>query len=115
MLTPYAGEDKVTIANGTGMEISNIGSSSFNCNNKILYQDLLHILETSTNLLSFKKYCEDNNVWLEFDVSKVLVKDRDTNEVLMKGGTQNSLYTLQHSSAYVPHYAFLCERATLNR
>lgn len=116
MSSPYEGGDKVTTANGSGTKNLNIGSSTFNCKDKILHvKNLLHIPSTLKNLLSVQKFSKDNNVSFEFDMSKVLVKDKNTHEVLMKGGTKNGLYTLHHLGGSIPHHVFLCEGATLNK
>lgn len=101
------------------MTISNIGSSNIKFHDKILFiKNLLNVPETSKNLPFIKRFCHDgNNVTFEFDLSKIVVKDKQTNQVLRDGGIKNRLYAIpfQKSGPSTPHFAFVCENASINK
>jgi hypothetical protein len=75
----YNGNDRVHTTKGTGMNISHIGHSvlrtphgSFDLNN------ILHVPNTSKNLLSVHKFTLDNHVFIEFHPFFFLIKDIKT-------------------------------------
>lgn len=58
---PYTGNENVTIGNGNGLQISNMGSSLLiTPHTKLSLNDILHCPNASTNLLSIQKFCKDN-------------------------------------------------------
>lgn len=67
LASPYDGSDKVTTANGSSMDILQIGSSFFTCKGKKIHlKNLLDIPTLSKNLLSVQIFCKDNDVSFEF-------------------------------------------------
>lgn len=52
----------------------------------IKLKDVLTVSSSLKNLLSIKKLCDDNNVWVGFNYDKVQVQDRGSNKLLLEGG-----------------------------
>jgi histone deacetylase 1/2 len=95
----YHGKDQVQTANGTGMRITHIGQSIIPTQAQPLHlKNILHVPSVTRNLLSVKKFTYDNNVFFEFHPWYFLVKDRDSREVLLRGGCRGGLYNLDVSS-----------------
>jgi hypothetical protein len=99
MKEQYRGKDHVQAANGTGMRITHIGQSIIPTSSHPLHlKNILHVPSVTRNLLSVKKFTSDNNVFFEFHPWYFLVKDRDSREVLLRGGCRGGLYNLDVSS-----------------
>ena len=63
----YTGNDRVHIGDGTGLIINNIGHSSISTSKRNLhFKDVLHVPAITKNLLSVRKFTQDNNVFFEF-------------------------------------------------
>ncbi|CAN6700355.1 unnamed protein product [Malus baccata var. baccata] len=61
-ITPYNGDATITVGNGEGLVVKNIGSSVLNTKPKsLILQNVLHVPHITMNLLSVKKLCRDNN------------------------------------------------------
>ena len=59
---PYQGADTVTVGNGWGLRITQIGSSLFSSpTSKFFLANILWCPNASFNLLSIQKFCSDNN------------------------------------------------------
>ena len=72
----YHGGDHVHAANGTGMEISNVGHSTLHSpSSKIHLRNVLHVPSASKNLVSVNRLTHDNNVFLEFHPDHFLIKE----------------------------------------
>jgi len=85
---PYQGTETVAVGNGNGLQIQNIGSSSFqtpNSNSIVHLNNILHCPEVSANLLSINKFCKDNNCHFKLTDTYFLVKDNQTEEILLQG------------------------------
>jgi histone deacetylase 1/2 len=96
---PYHGKDTVQAANGTGMRITHVGQSLIPTSTKSLHlKDICRVPSITRNLLSVKRLTTDNNVFFEFHPWYFLIKDRDSREVLLRGGTRGKLYSLDVSS-----------------
>jgi histone deacetylase 1/2 len=95
----YHGKDQVQTANGTGMRITHIGQSIIPTQAQPLHlKNILHVPSVTRNLLSVIFFTYDNNVFFEFHPWYFLVKDRDSREVLLRGGCRGGLYNLDVSS-----------------
>lgn len=95
----YHGKDHVHTANGSGMRITHIGQSTLPTqSHPLILKNILHVPSVTRNLLSVKKFTLDNNVFFEFHPWNFFVKDRDTREVLLRGGCRGGLYNLDVSS-----------------
>jgi histone deacetylase 1/2 len=75
--------------NGQGLLISPLGQSSFYSNTspniKLTLKDLLHVPTISKNLLSVRKFAQDNNVIFEFHPYKCFVKSQASRKILLEG------------------------------
>ena len=61
---PYSGVDQVTIGDGQSLPIHNIGNKLFPFPSKVLcLNQVLHVPQLSTNLISVSKFCTDNVVF----------------------------------------------------
>ena len=58
---------------------------------------MLCVPKASHNLISVAKFCQQNNVYIEFHPFSFSVKDLKTGATLMCGPTSGDLYTLQPS------------------
>ena len=61
------GPDQIHSASGSGMEITHVGHSIVKTPMKNLHlKQILHVLETSKNLVSVHRFTRDNRVLIEF-------------------------------------------------
>jgi histone deacetylase 1/2 len=99
MQEKYNGKDHVQTANGIGMRITHIGQSIIPTSSQSLHlKNILHVPSVTRNLLSVNFFSYDNNVFFEFHPWYFLVKDRDSREILLRGGCHGGLYNLDVSS-----------------
>jgi hypothetical protein len=77
---PFDGTEIVGVGNGAGLYVKGISSSLVHCKPsnsfnpyQFLLKDILHCPNTSTNLLSIKKFCIDNNCWFAVTSSNFFV------------------------------------------
>lgn len=99
--TAYDGPDELQLRDGSGLQISHIGSSFFRFPSKIYaLKNVLCVPKAQTNLVSVSSFCKSNNVSVEFFSNFFLVKDQSTGEILAKGPLEHSLYHL--SSSHFP-------------
>lgn len=89
----YHGIDKVAIGNGQGLQILNsicsivrTPSTVFQLNN------ILHVPDIATNLLSVHRFSKDNNCIFVFYVSGFQIQDRKSGKTLFPGSSKNGLY-----------------------
>jgi histone deacetylase 1/2 len=95
----YHGKDTVQTANGAGMCITHIGQSTIPTVSKSLHlKNIHHVPSVTRNLLSVQRLTLDNNIFFEFHPWYFLIKDRDTREVLLRGGSSQGLYHLSPST-----------------
>jgi len=94
----YHGGDHVHAANGTGMEISNVGHSTLHSpSSKIHLRNVLHVPSASKNLVSVNRLTRDNNVFLEFHPDHFLIKEQVTRRSLLRGRCEGGLYPIKSS------------------
>ena len=92
----YRGGDQVHAANGSGMEIDQIGRSVVRTPNKNLILDnVLYVPQANKNLVSVHKLARDNDAFFEFHPSYFLIKDQTTKKVLLRGRCEGGLYPLK--------------------
>ena len=81
---PYSGVDQVTIGDGQSLPIHNIGNKLFPFPSKVLcLNQVLHVPQLSTNLISVSKFCTDNVVFFSFHSAYFFVKDQVTKKTLL--------------------------------
>ncbi|KAL4354390.1 hypothetical protein GQ457_06G018340 [Hibiscus cannabinus] len=90
---PYTGSGKITVANGMAVPISHIGNSSLSTNSRSLFlSNLLHVPCVNKNLPPVSRFTKDNNVSMEFFPNSCIVKDLETQQVMLRGSESNGLY-----------------------
>jgi hypothetical protein len=95
---PYHESDKVHMGDGTGLLISHTRIGSIPCNGGQLHLgNLLCVPHLTKNFLSISQLLKDNAVTIEFTSSSCLVKDLETQRILLLGSLCNGLYAI-HSS-----------------
>jgi len=100
MREKYNGGDQIRTASGSGMDITHIGSSIVKTPVKNLHlTNVLHVPQTSKNLVSVHRFTLDNNVLIEFYPYFFLVKDLKTRRVILRGRCVGGLYPLISSSS----------------
>ncbi|BBN68591.1 hypothetical protein Prudu_489S000400 [Prunus dulcis] len=96
--SPYTGEDKVYIGDGTGLSINHIGSSLLHTpTTSFKLKNVLHVPQMKHNLLSAFQFVKDNSCSLTLDSDGSLVKDRFTGKMLLRGPVRDGSYPLQSS------------------
>jgi hypothetical protein len=96
MREKYGGRDQVHTANGSGMQISNIGHATtlHSPIRNLHLKKVLHVPSAHKNLISVHRIASDNNVFLEFHPNFFLVKDRATKTILHQRRCEGGLYPL---------------------
>ncbi|WVZ77133.1 hypothetical protein U9M48_025033 [Paspalum notatum var. saurae] len=91
----YNGTDQIHAANGAGMKISHVGQSTIHTPNRNLHlKNILHVPNSSKNLVSVHRLATDNNVFLEFHPNFFLIKDQGSRSTLLRGPCKQGLYPL---------------------
>ncbi|GMI72814.1 hypothetical protein HRI_000950700 [Hibiscus trionum] len=89
----YHGTGKVSVANGMTVPISKIGEASLNSRTRPLFlNNLLHVPTIKKNLMSVSQFTKDNNVSIEFYPSSCVVKDLETQQMILQGLESDGLY-----------------------
>ena len=97
----YQGPDQLQIANGSGLKIHSIGSSSLISRSQPLkLVNILHVPEIRKKLLSVYRLTNDNVVFVEFHANYCVVKEEETGKQLLRGTVKDGLYLL--SQAHQP-------------
>ena len=95
----YNGNEQVHAANGAGMNICHIGHSSLQSpHSQIHLKNILHVPQTSKNLVSVHRSARDNNAFLEFHPNHFFIKEQGTKRTLLRGRSEGGLYPLELSS-----------------
>ena len=83
-VTPFSGSEQVTVGNGKQLCISHLGTAKLpsSYSPPVLHQ-VYHTPKFSNNLISVKKLCSDNKVFVEFYATHFLVKDQVSKRVLL--------------------------------
>jgi hypothetical protein len=111
----YDGTDEVVFGDGSGLQVSHIGSLSFISHTRIFhFKDTLCVPEIKKKLIYVHHFTKQNNVYLEFHPSYFLVKDRITGATLLKGACEDGVYPLPETMtmASKPAIAYVPERIT---
>lgn len=90
----YKGRGKLTADNGSSLSISRVGSSVMNSSSQPLLLNILCVPRITKNHISVSRFTRDNNVIVEFFSNCLLVKDKTTRKVLLKGTLKDGLYQL---------------------
>ncbi|KAG8381267.1 hypothetical protein BUALT_Bualt06G0104800 [Buddleja alternifolia] len=94
----YGGPDEINISDGTGLQISHIGNSTLvHQNNSFALDNILCAPSIKNNLISVSKFCQSNNVSLEFFPLHFVVKDLRTGAPMLRGENINDVYCIPSS------------------
>jgi hypothetical protein len=86
------------VGNGQNLPINTIGNTHlYTQTHKFCLNNVLHVPEIASNLLSVNKLCHDNNCSCFFDSHKFSVKDLLTGKILYKGLSENGVYPIYSS------------------
>jgi hypothetical protein len=95
LATPFSGSDTIATADGSGLSISNVGSSILDvpqCSFKL--PQVLHVPKLSQHLLSVHRLCKDNNCRFICDAFGFCIQDKLTGRVLLQGLSRDGLYPI---------------------
>lgn len=92
---PYMGQELVHLGNGASLEIAKMGNGKIDSPIRSLtIKTILHCPSLSKSLLSIHKFAYDNNCYFVFYPFHVFVKDQATQNVLLQGVHDHSLYKI---------------------
>ena len=98
----YKGKGKLTVGNGSQLNISHIGDiflHSSSSQKPLILHNTLHVPDITKNLISISQFTKDNNVVIEFFSDCCLVKDKATKITLLEGVLKKGLYQLNLSKS----------------
>ncbi|TYH09117.1 hypothetical protein ES288_A07G070300v1 [Gossypium darwinii] len=82
--SPYTGDSSFLMGNEVSTKISSIGSTILPTKQKLLHlSNVLCVPSIRKNLLSVSKFAIDNNVFFDFHLSYCVIKDIQTQKILM--------------------------------
>lgn len=85
--TPYRGQNKVHVGNGTGLTIAATGFAELISNNEphttFTLNDLIHVPAITHNLISASRFAADNNVFFELHPTECVVKSQSSRSPLL--------------------------------
>ena len=114
--TPYSGQDDVMLGNGTNLPINHIGSVSLTTStSSFQLQDVLCVPKMQKKLISIALFCVTNNVSIELFPHCFHVKDLQTGDILLQGGTKDGVYEWPVTTAFIPPIlAFSAVKTTMS-
>jgi hypothetical protein len=94
----YKGTDQIVVANGTGIDIYNVGHVVIHTPTHDLHlNNILHVPSASKNLIFVHCFSTDNNASLKYFPDYFLSKDLDTRRILLQGQCRDGLYPIPTS------------------
>lgn len=82
------------------LSISHVGSSVINSSSQPLYlNNIRRVLQITKNLINVSKFTRDNNIVAKFFSDYLLIKDKSSKQVLLRGMLKDGLYQLDISKA----------------
>jgi len=104
LATPFSGLDTIAIVDGSGLSISNVGSSILDvpqCSFKL--PQVLHVPKLSQHLLSVHRLCKDNNYRFICDAFGFCIQDKLTGRVLLQGLCRDCVEMVYILPLSIPH------------
>ncbi|XP_010501984.1 PREDICTED: uncharacterized protein LOC104779327 [Camelina sativa] len=90
---PYTSGEEVTIADGSGLPITRIGSAILPTpTGSLTLKDVLYVPDVQKNLISVYRMCNTNGVSVHFFPAYFQVNDFHTGVPFLQGRTKNELY-----------------------
>ena len=91
----YNGTDTVMMGNGEVLSIQNIGNSTLLAgDNTFRLNNVLHCPSSHYNLLSVRRFAQDNSCFFQFDDNSFVIKDKTTRQVLHQGLVEGKMYPI---------------------
>jgi hypothetical protein len=116
MHEPYTGADQIHAANGSGMNITRIGTSIIPTpTHNLSLNNVLHVPSAHKNLVSVHRFTLDNDTFIEFHPYFFLIKDRKMKQVLLRGLCKGGMYPLPSSTSKFCKLVFNAIRISVNR
>ena len=81
--TEYYGPGVLTVGNGSTLPISHTGNSTLALSKPLYSRNIFLVPSIKKNLIRIAKFSMDNNVFIEFDASQCVVKDKFTKEIFV--------------------------------
>lgn len=95
---PYSGSDTVLVGNGDFLPITHVGSIAIPALTGTLpLKDVLVCPGIAKSLLSVSKLTDDYPCKVTFDANTVVIKDKQTRQLLSRGNKRKGLYRLENS------------------
>ncbi|KAF8389672.1 hypothetical protein HHK36_024191 [Tetracentron sinense] len=117
MHSEYEGLDEVVIGEGTGLNVTHVGSTNLSTPSKTFaLTDLLCVPSIHRNLISVHKFTSSNNCYVEFNPFSFSVKDLSTGVHLLQGKCEDGIYYMPQSAQVLrkPPVAFVGVRTSLD-
>lgn len=117
MHSEYEGPDEVVIGDGTGLNVTHVGSTHLSTPSKTFaLTDLLCVPSIHRNLISVHKFTSSNNCSVEFNPFFFSVKDLSTGVHLLQGKCEDGIYYMPQSAHILrkPPVAFVGVRTSLD-
>lgn len=90
---PYDGTDEIVIVDGTGLPISHTGLTQLSSSTTTFaLSNVLYVPTMHKNIISISKFCEENNVVIEFSPLFFCVKDLQTGATLLIEPSRDGVY-----------------------
>ena len=111
----YDGTDEVILGDGSGLEVSHIGSLNLKSPlSDFKLQETLYVPNLRKNLISVHHFTKQNNVFVELHPFHFFVKDKDTRVILLKGACNDGIYIFPDSMVTPQKVANLHERTSID-
>ena len=98
----YDGTDQVVIGDGSGLQVTHVGSMTLpSASKSFKLTDILCVPNIHQNLISVHNFTRSNNVSMEFHPFYFLVKDRSMGATILRGKCQDGVYPMPMPSAAI--------------
>lgn len=109
----YPGNDGVMIGDGKDLRITHTGSTSMSSSTTHFHlSNVLCVPSMHRNFLYVSKFCQSNDVSVEFSHNSFSVKDRKTGAVLLSNKASGGVYSWP-TPPKAPLLAFSCSRTSI--
>ncbi|OMO62750.1 hypothetical protein CCACVL1_22657 [Corchorus capsularis] len=100
--TEYDGTEAIQIGDGSGLNITHKGDTKIvTPDHSFKLQEVLCVPQMTQNLVSVSKFCKSNDVSVEFDADKFLVKDLQTRAPMLRRLNEDDLYYFPSKSLQI--------------
>lgn len=103
--TEYTGYGSLTVGDASSIPISHVGHASISVTRSLQLRNILWVPNIQKNLISISIFTADNNVIIEFDALRCLVKDKTTKAILVRGRLRSGLYQIDTPAPASPALA----------